>query len=85
MHVHVANPVSSLPIINIGTFHAIAIIIQPIILGMHASFNVFSLPQLSIIKPPVMPPNGATITIALAKIKVEVTVTFRKTKYSNID
>lgn len=39
---------------------------------MHASFNVFSLPQLSIIKPPVMPPNGATITIALAKIKEEM-------------
>lgn len=61
-----ANPVSNLPIISISTFVAIAIRTQPMAPGMAASFIVFSLPMLSIRKPPMIEPAGTITTITLA-------------------
>lgn len=51
---------------SIGTFVAMAIKDQPMAPGIAASFIVFNLPILSMMKPPIMAPTGTINTITLA-------------------
>lgn len=55
--------------IIIGTFTAVAINTQPISKGRVASFNIFTLPIASIIKPPIIALIGVIMTITLAEIQ----------------
>lgn len=66
MFVPEAKPVNKRPIISIGTLFAIAIKDQPMTPGIAASFIVFNLPILSMMKPPIIAPTGTINTITLA-------------------